>query len=165
MLGALLVLSASGCAGGKQTTTAAHRSTGLVLGRRIGPISLYESKAKIEAAYGKGRRLVAKSGQTVTFYPAISIGVQYYGSQGVGVIETSSPRYRTQAGFGVGNTVARARKLGAACSRQFSSCSATAAMLPPEALPASVVVIYLNRKPSPTDRGVRVAEIDYSLAG
>jgi len=166
LVGACAVLSAAGCASGRATTTtSSNGSTRIVVGRRIGPIYLLEPKAKIEAAYGKGRYLTLPTGDGVTFYRAVSIGVRYYGSPArVGVVETASPRFRTSSGVGVGSGAPAVRKIGAGCSRTFPSCALAGAFGPP-ANPATANVFYLNRKPFPTDRGVRVVQIELSLAG
>lgn len=166
LVAACAVLSAAGCAGGRPTTTtASHASTRIVIGQRIGPIYLLEPKAKIEAAYGKGQRVTLGSGGIVTFYRSVSIGVMYSGSpQRTWEIETASPRYRTSSGLGVGSGIAAVRKIGATCSRTFSTCDLGGLFGPP-ANPVTANVFYLNRKPFPTDRGVRVVRIDLSLAG
>lgn len=130
LAGALLAVSlAAGCAGEHRTasptttTTASNPATRIVIGRRIGPISLLESKAKIKAAYGRGQQETLDTGPTVTFYPAVSIAVNYYGGTTVGSVETTSPLYRTPSGVGVGSGVEALRKSGVQCGASTRFCS------------------------------------------
>lgn len=115
-----VVLSTTACAGGGSS----RASTLIIPPRRIGPIYLAESKAKIEGAYGSGHRVKLNQGTAdpvVTYYPTLAIGVMYYANHAV-YIETSSSRYRTKSGLGVGTRVAQLRKTGANCTQDPSFC-------------------------------------------
>jgi hypothetical protein len=124
-----------------------------------------QPKAKIEAAYGKGQQVTLNTGQTVTFYKPVAIGVMYgYRGPRTWEIETASPRYRTRSGIGVGSDIGAVRKIGATCSRTFNTCTLPGDFGPVEH-PVVSVVFELNRKPFPTDRNTRVVRVDFSLAG
>jgi hypothetical protein len=126
--GLLLLGMALGLAGcGASTHTS--KSTRLILGRSIGPISFGEKKTKIEAAYGRGQKVALKSGTAravVVFYPAVSIGVVYgansQGKAAVAILETDARQYHTRSGIGVGSTVANLKKIGAECGLTVGSC-------------------------------------------
>jgi hypothetical protein len=127
-MGLLLLGMAVGLAGyGASTHTS--KNTRLVLGRSIGPISFGETKAKIEADFGRGQKVKLKSGTArpvVVFYPAVSIGVNYgansKGKAAVAILETDAPQYHTRSGIGVGSTVAHLKKIGAECGLTVDSC-------------------------------------------
>jgi hypothetical protein len=79
----------------------------LVLDHSLGTISLFEPKAKIEARFGEGRPLRMR-GSRWTYYPRASVAVLYGPSSTgpiAGFLETTSTRYRTDAGLGVGSTL------------------------------------------------------------
>ena len=115
VLTAVLVAALTGCG------LSAHVSKNTLIdrSRSIGPIAVGETRAKIEAAYGKGQRafLPGRPHNTpITFYPAVSIGVLYYESNAIWV-ETTAAQYRTKSGMSVGSTAAQLRKSGAECQQ------------------------------------------------
>jgi hypothetical protein len=113
VLTAVLVAGLTGCGSSAHTS----KNTLIVPSRSIGPISLAERKAKIEATYGKGQPLTlpgTSPGNVFTFYPAVSIGVLYF-KQGSLFLETTAPQYRTKSGIGVGSTLGQLKKAGADC--------------------------------------------------
>jgi hypothetical protein len=125
----LLLLGMAVGLAGCGTSTHTSKDTLLVLGRRIGPISFGETKAKIQATYGSGQRETLRSGTArpvVVFYPAVSIGVIYsaspQGKPAVAILETAAPQYRPRAGIGVGSTVGELKKIGAECGLTADSC-------------------------------------------
>ena len=135
----------------------------LVLGRRIGPIYLGEPRAKIEAAYGKGQRVTLRQGTAnpvVTYYPAISIGVMYLGGHRkfAVILETSSPRYRTESGIGVGSGIGPLRKIGANCSVSPGSCGLPGGFGPPKH-PTTATTFFLNHEPFPHAPPARVVRV------
>ena len=151
------VLTAVGCGGSGPKT-----STLIVLGRRIGPIYLGEPRAKIEAAYGKGRKMPVGTGRPAppvyTVYSAVSIGVMYYGNRAV-FVETRSPLYRTKSGLGVGSGIGPLRKIGANCTVTPGSCGVAGGFGPPEH-PTTATTFFLNQELSPNDHGTtRVVEV------
>ena len=112
VLTAVLITGLTGC-GSTSKNTLIDRS------RSIGPIAVGETKAKIEAAYGKGQRafLPGRPHNTpITFYPAVLIGVLYYEGHAI-YVETTASRYRTKSGMRVGSTAAQLRKSGAECQQ------------------------------------------------
>ena len=154
---AVLVLSAVACG-----SSAPKTSTLIVLGRRIGPIYLGESRAKIEAAYGKGKKMPVGRGRPAppvfTVYPAVSIGVIYYG-KGAVFVETTSLRYHTASGIGVGSGIPPVRKLGANCTVTPGQCGLAGGFGPPKH-PTTATTFFLNQEPFPNDHGTtRVVEI------
>jgi hypothetical protein len=85
---------------------------------------LGETKAKIEAAYGKGQRaaLPGRPHSTpITFYQPVSIGVLYYENHAI-YVETTAPKYRTKSGMRVGSTTAQLKRAGAECFNDGEQC-------------------------------------------
>jgi hypothetical protein len=124
-IGALAVaLATAGCG---SHGVSSHVPSLLVPWRRIGPIAFGETRAKIQAAYGRGQLVhLSPTNVAVVFYPAVAIGVIYAsspkGKPAVAILETDAPRYRTASGIGVGTTVEQLRKIGANCSLTPDSC-------------------------------------------
>jgi hypothetical protein len=84
----------------------------LVLDHSFGAISLSESKTKIEARFGEGQPLRMRGAQW-TYYPKAAVAVLYVPTlRGLiaGFLETTSSRYRTDSGTGVGSTFADLRR-------------------------------------------------------
>ena len=109
----------------------AYGSTGskrLVLDRSIGPVRLKESRKRIEEDIGKGRLLASHVDRSARPSPVRQDRIAYEGEALVViyisdkdhapiafVIETTSPRYRTVSGIGVGSSLAKLRKVGVEC--------------------------------------------------
>ena len=127
VLTAVLVASLTGCGSGAHTPN----NTLIVINQRIGPFSIGERQAKVEAIAGKGRVVLSRNptvdeyfGTLIKVYPAVSIRVDYLtgqGKAGLFSVETTSPEYRTKSGIGVGSTVEQVKKVGAYCD-SLTSC-------------------------------------------
>jgi len=105
----------------------------IVINRRLGPFSIGETQAKVEALARPGQVVLSTSptdgesfGSLIEDYPAVSIRVIYLtggrGKAGLFAVDTTSPEYRTKSGIGVGSTVQQVKKLGAYCD-SLTSCS------------------------------------------
>ena len=119
-----VVLSAGLAACGSSAHTSKIDSA--VTAQRVGPISLGEPRAKVEAVAGKGQFVRAGkrsqgTGTVLIAYPAVSIRVIYltrHGKAAAFVVETTSSNYRTKSGIGVGSTVEQVKKIGADCASE-----------------------------------------------
>ena len=111
----VLVVALAGCGSSAHTA----QNTLIARSRSIGPIFVGETKATIEAAYGKGQPAALPSrphDTPITFYPAVSIGVLYYENHAF-YVETTAPQYRTKSRMGIGSTAAQLQKNGAECQQ------------------------------------------------
>lgn len=91
----------------------------VVVGQRIGPVRVEESKAQIKQTLGLGKslRLAGAALRTVDhgphfwFYPKVGIYVSYPASHAfylrASTVMTRSPRYKTRSGIGVGSSLRR----------------------------------------------------------
>lgn len=110
----------------------APNNTLIVINRLVGPFSIGERQAKVEAVAGKGRVVLSRNptdgeyfGSLMKVYRAVSIRVIYLtrqGKAGLFAVETTSSEYRTKSGIGVGSTVEQVKKIGAYCD-SLTSCN------------------------------------------
>jgi type IV pilus biogenesis protein CpaD/CtpE len=126
VLSTLLLFSLTGCG----SSNHAPSSTAIVVNKRIGPVSIGEQRPKVEAAIGAGHVVATHKpdsngiGTAIVSYPAASFRVVYITHAGKAAVfgaQTTSSRYRTQSGVGVGSAVAQVKKIGASCA--MTSCS------------------------------------------
>jgi hypothetical protein len=100
----------------------------LLLDRSIGVVRLKESRARIEQDIGKGRLVSSKLDRSARPEPVREEQVAYEKRNLVVwyvsdkhhipiavVLETTSSRYRTKSGIGVGASFTQLRKLGVDC--------------------------------------------------
>jgi hypothetical protein len=84
----------------------------LVLDRSAGPVRLREPRTQVEDDLGHGTILPAVQGAPRVYYPRPDLTI-WYASKGssaeIYVIQTTSPRYRTKSGIGVGTTFVKLR--------------------------------------------------------
>ena len=101
------------------------KNTVIVVNHRLGPFFIGEGKQEVEAVVGTGQLVRARkedvngNGSETDLYPVAALRVVYLthqGKAGVFVVETTSPRYRTKTGIGVGSTAEQVKKLGAHCN-------------------------------------------------
>ena len=98
----------TGCGSGTHTS----KSSLIVVGKRVGPFSIGERRARVEAVAGTGRVVLSRKpthgepfGTEVKTYMAVPLRVVYltgHGRAGVFAVETTSRDYRTKSGVGVG---------------------------------------------------------------
>jgi hypothetical protein len=92
---------------------AAAMPPGIVIGQRIGVLSLGEPQAQITQALGRGTP-VRVEGNPFRFYSKVGIYVLYPPNRSlprhVSVVMTRSARYKTSSGIGVGSSLGRLRR-------------------------------------------------------
>jgi type IV pilus biogenesis protein CpaD/CtpE len=124
---AVLTLGLAGCG----SSGHAPLTTAIVINKRVGPVSIGEPRPKVEAAIGTGHVVMTRKpdsngiGTVMVSYPAGSFRVIYLTHEGKAAVfsaETTSSRYRTNSGVGVGSTVADVKKTGAYCD-SATNCS------------------------------------------
>ena len=107
---AALAISLAACG------SSSHTSTRIVLERSIGPVKLMEKKADVERALGKGSTIHDDQhhGHEVRYSDGLDV---FYapgpnGREVVFAVLTTSSRYRTRGGVGVGSSRAAVESLG-----------------------------------------------------
>jgi hypothetical protein len=108
----VLSLATTGCLGGG--SSAKLPPPHLIFGRSIGGVSIHEPKAKVEALLGTGTQSstsTSSSGVTKLTVSYDGLMVHYAGADTTHMytigVETSSRRYRSSGGIGVGSGLAQ----------------------------------------------------------
>ena len=109
-VGLLVLVLDTACQQSHAGSTASAGSPGIVVGQRIGPVHVGESRALVTKALGHGV-VVEREGNRFRFYAKAGIYVAYppRTRDRADIVSTRSARYKTASGIGVGSSLRQLR--------------------------------------------------------